>query len=38
LLHDPSFFKDDPTTALCRGDAEVEAESVAEKPEAEGDA
>jgi len=29
LLHDPSFFKDDPTTALCRGDAEVEAESVA---------
>jgi len=29
LLHDPSFFKDDPTTAACRGDAEVEAESVA---------
>jgi DNA primase len=28
LLHDPSFFTD-PTTALCRGDAEVEAESVA---------
>ncbi len=29
LLHDPSFFKDDPTSAACRGDAEVEAESVA---------
>ena len=29
LLHDPSFFKDGVSTAFCRGDAEVEAESVA---------